>query len=169
MAAFLAGCGGMQMNPPPPPPPGGETLALGAPAPDGTGFTPLSENQDVTLVEGAQGGFHVWMKYRLPNAVPERLDIDRTAHRVSDGALVLRAAGQVDVGAPGPDGAWETPDPLRMFMCPTPVGIKIVDEAIHYEIDLLDAQMTRVGHGEITLVPHCPQQNEQFCLQICSG
>src|SRR5262249_45212938 len=57
----------------------------------------LIDGQDVTLVEGAQGGFHVWLKYRVTEMGSGNQHLERTAHRAEDGQLVLRTDGNVVV------------------------------------------------------------------------
>ena len=74
----------------------------------------LADGQDVTLVEGAQGGFHVWMQYAVRGLPAGTVTLERSAHRVSDGAVVLVYRGDVDLGAPRcrrlVDGAGAHPD-----------------------------------------------------------
>ncbi len=146
---------------PAPPPASSVSLTLGAPASnsDGSGFAPLHDGEDVTLVAGAQGGFHVWLKYHLDGAGPADAEgeLSRTAHRLSDGALVLRTQNVVTLD---PD-----PPAIRMFMCPSPIGLSILDVPIVYELALDPGGV----HQSITLVPHCPVEQGDFCREICSG
>ena len=140
------------------------------PAHADSAFVALADGQDATLVEGAQGGFHVWLKLRVAGG-PRTLMLGKTAYRVSDNALVLRTSGALDVGAPGPAGTWELPTATPMFMCPSPVGIKVIDTPIRYEITLTDGTNT-VAHGQVTLTPHCPAtpaETTAFCNRICVG
>jgi hypothetical protein len=157
-------CGGA----PPNPPPGDQVLALGTLAPDG-GYLPLVDGQDATLVEGAQGGFHVWMKFLLPEPSPMHVHVSRTAHRASDGQLVLRSTGTLDIPEMPPGMMWESPDPTPMFMCPSPVGIRVVDESIVFEVGFSDDSGAEVAHGSVTLVPRCPDAQLAFCMRICTG
>jgi hypothetical protein len=150
------------------PPPGeaAPSLTLGTVGADG-GWAPLVDGEDVTMVEGAQGGFHVWMKFRLMGVAPMHALELRTAHRAGDGALVLRAMGDADVGAV--DGAWETPAASPMFMCPSPIGLSVIDQPIQFEIALTDETGAAVASGEVALVPHCPAAQLDFCMKICTG
>ncbi len=161
----VAACGGPA--PPAPPPASSLALELGAPTAAG-GFAPLLPNQDVTLVEGAQGGFHVWMKYRVRGMSAQPTELERTAHRASDGVIVLRTMSVADVGAPDADGWFESPDALPMFMCPTPIGISIIDQPIVYELRFVDAGQTVVEQS-ITLVPRCPAESAALCQHLCTG
>lgn len=128
----------------------------------------LTDGQDATLVEGAQGGFHVWLSYAV-RGVTGSFTLERDAHRVSDGAVVLRYRGPMDVGAPADDGWWSAPSPIPMFMCPTPIGISIVDEPIDFELRLLDDADVERAHTHVTLVPRCPDAQRDFCTRICTG
>ncbi len=154
-----------------PPPDGGMTLTLGTLGPDG-GYQPLTDGQDVTLVEGAQGGFHVWMQFKVDDPRAMHVEAVRMAHRRDGGELVLRAMGPAYdiVGMPG-GGPWESTNPVPMFMCPSPLGIRVVDEAIVYDVTFTDDAQEPVAHGTITLVPRCPTDPMKldFCMKICTG
>jgi hypothetical protein len=160
---LLPACGGAPM-----PPPGDQVLALGTVATDGS-YLPLTDGQDATLVEGAQGGFHVWMKFRLPDPAPMHVQVKRTAHRESDGTLVLRSTGTLEIPEMPSGQSWESPMPTPMFMCPSPVGIRVVDESIVFEVSFSDDGGTEVAHGAVTLVPRCPDAQIDFCMRICTG
>jgi hypothetical protein len=121
---------------------------------------PYQDGEDVTLVAGAQGGYHVWLGYRMmpPPSPSGELQLERTAERASDGALVLRTQTTLQ-----PDG-----ELLPMFMCPAPVGLPVIDRAIEYRLQFSDGGGV-VARGEVTLVPHCPADSIEICQRICSG
>jgi hypothetical protein len=136
------------------------TLALGTRAADGA-FTPLADGTTVVLVEGAQGGFHVWMSWALGGATAPTATLERTAWRLSDDALVLRAAGEIDLA--------DQSRPLPMFMCPSPVGLSVIDQPIVFRLRFSD-DSGPLAAGEVTLVPRCPDGVQaDFCHRICSG
>src|SRR4051812_4115325 len=91
LTAGLAACG----NPTPQPPAMG-SIALGTTTLDGTGFLPLEGDQ--ILVPGAQGGFHVWLKYKVTGMTAGAVTVKRTVRRVSDNKLVLTTMGAQDLG-----------------------------------------------------------------------
>jgi hypothetical protein len=161
------GCSGPVVKPPatgpittsPPTAPVPATLAI-------DGYT---DGQDVTLVPGAQGGFHVWMQWRVRDLPPSTVTLERSAHRVSDDAVVLVYRGAVDIGAPDADGWWRAPAPIPMFMCPSPIGISIVDTPIDYTLRLVGDDGAELARAGITLVPHCPDDQRDFCTRICTG
>ncbi len=159
---LLVGCGGTM-------PAGMGSVTLGTTALDGTGFAPLSGDQ--TLVAGAQGGFHVWLKYRVEGMAPGKVDIKRTVRRVSDGKLILLTEGVQEVGAPSADGYWELPTALPSFMCPTPIGVKVDGEPVDFDVVIsTDDGLTELGEGTAQATPHCPTGDEQsFCEKICNG
>jgi hypothetical protein len=150
----LAGCGSELSS-------GAPSLTLGGVAPGGA-FVPLPDGADALLEPGAQGGFHVWLKVQLRDVPPMRAQATRTGRRVSDGALVLRATAAVDL----PAGA-DAPSP--MFMCPTPIGLSIVDQPIRLEVALSDEAGSPVAAAALTVVPRCPDEHRDFCLRICTG
>jgi hypothetical protein len=165
-AATALGCGGVHDKPPPPPPPA--TVTIGATALDGSGFQPMGGDQ--TLVAGAQGGFHVWLKYRVAGMSPGTVRVHREVHRVSDQALILLTDGTQDVGAASPAGYWELPAALPSFMCPTPIGISVIDERVHFDLTLTADDGSTLGHGSAEATVHCPAGDEApFCARICSG
>lgn len=128
---------------------------------DGGGFEVFSDGREVELVEGAQGGFHVWMRYRAGAEVGLNVQLERTARRVGDGALVLRSSSVTTLEAES--------ERMPMFMCPSPVGIRVVDEPIRFELRFLGDDEQTLCVGSVTLVPRCPEANRDFCLRICAG
>ncbi|MGZ3439832.1 MAG: hypothetical protein ACXVDD_09955, partial [Polyangia bacterium] len=151
------------------PPPGDAMLALGgAAASDGSGFVPLGGDQ--TLVPGAQGGFHVWLKYRVAGMAPEKVHVHRETRRVSDDALVLLADGTQDVGAADDGGWWELPAALPSFMCPTPIGISVIDERMVFDVTLTTLDGAPLAKSSAEATVHCPTGDQAaFCAHICSG
>ena len=163
-ALLLIGCGGTK----PQPPPGDATLTVGTAAGDGTGFLALAGDQ--TMVPGAQGGFHVWLKWRVAGMAPATVHVHRESHRVSDDALVLRADGTTAVGAATGDGYWELPTALPSFMCPTPIGINVIGERIVFDVTLTDDGGNTIATSSAEATVHCPDGDQAaFCAKICSG
>jgi len=151
---------------PRPPDAGGAELVLGTTATDGSGFFPLAGDQ--TLVAGAQGGFHVWLKVRIRRAAGA-LTLHRAARRVSDDKLILDTEGALLV-EPGDGGTWEQPSAIPSFMCPTPIGVAVRDQAVRLDATLRDPAGATLAVGSAEFTPHCPEGAElQHCLDICSG
>lgn len=151
-AAFIAllyGCSA--------PPPKQATLTLGH-LDDGA-FARYLPNEDVTLVAGAQGGFHVWLAFQMLPAQSGEATLERTAHRISDDQLILRTKGEI---------ALDSSEAMPMFMCPSPVGISVIDQPIEYRLQF-SSTTGELAEGAITLVPHCPSDQLEFCQRICNG
>ena len=162
LLTLVAGCSAA-------PPPADHPRTDLAPAPTAEmSLLALADGQDATLVEGAQGGFHVGLSYAVRGAAGS-FTLERNARRVSDGAVVLRYRGAIDVGAPDADGWWTVPSPIPMFMCPTPIGISVVDEPIKLSLRLLDDADVELARTEVTVVPRCPDAQRDFCTRICTG
>ena len=143
-------------------------LSLGTVDAAGAGFVPLAGDQP--LVPGSQSGFHVWLKYRVRGHAPGTMLVKRTARRVSDGRLILRADGVVDLGAPGPDGAWELEAPVPSFMCPSPLGVQVRDLPVRFTVELVDPDSGAVrATASAEATPRCPAEHQAFCERICSG
>ncbi len=154
---------------PPPPPPSNASIVVGGTDVAGEGFSPLEG--DVTMVPGGQGGFHVWLKYRVTGMTPGPMRVRHSAARADDGRPVLMGQSRpVDIGAAGPDGAWEAPTAAPAFMCPAPLGVRIDGTRIRYRVELLDGNDHPIVHGEAMATPHCPAGDlSTFCAKICSG
>jgi hypothetical protein len=56
-----------------------------------------------------------------------------------------------------------------MFMCPSPVGLTVIEQPIVYQLAMSDADGTALAAGTVTLVPHCPDDAADFCMRICTG
>jgi hypothetical protein len=172
-AAVLAmGCGG-GVTPPPVPQdassPYPVEVTLGGANPDISGFTALAG--DVMLVPGGQGGFHVWVKYRVTGASAEDVLLNYTARRVSDGRLILKNSNvRVELGEPGGEGYWESPVPIPAFMCPSPLGIAVQDQPLVFVFEVRDPNGALRGSATATFTPHCPTDDQAtHCVKICNG
>jgi hypothetical protein len=152
---LLAGCGGV----PPVVDDEGPRLALGG----------VTSGGDARLVSGAQGGFHVWLALRTAGMLPGVVRIRREGRRVGDGQTVLRWEGRLDIGAAGADGWWALPDPMPMFMCPTPIGLSVVDQPITLGVTLSDEEGHALATGDVTVTPRCPAEELDWCMRICTG
>lgn len=139
----------------------------GAPA-SGEGFLDLEDYTPVDLVPGAQGGFHVWINVSV-HGIEGDLVVEREARRVSDDRLVLRATPQALL-VPGDamDDWWQAPFAAPAFMCPTPIGISVIDEAIEVTVRLKDENDEVLAEDSVIVVPTCNLQAD-FCQSICSG
>ena len=127
----------------------------------------LVDGQDIALAPGAQGGFHVMLEVETRGLGAGSVWLERTATRVSDGAVVLRYKDEL-AATPDGDGAWLSGG-IRTFMCPTPIGISIVDVPIAYQMRLLTDDGSELARAAITLVPRCPTAEQDFCMRICTG
>ena len=122
-------------------------------------FARYQANEDVTLVAGAQGGFHVWLAFQMAPSLTGDATLERTAHRRADDQLILRTKGEI---------ALDSSEALPMFMCPAPVGISVIDQPIDYQLHFSN-DSGELTSGSITLVPHCPSDQLEFCQRICNG
>jgi hypothetical protein len=150
-------------------------LVVGSTSSDRTSFVEVADGEDVPLVSGSQGGFHVWTGLRLRGA-SGTLYLEREARRMSDDALVLRATTVVmELPDQTMDEWWERPqgdsaDALPSFMCPTPIGIRVRDEPLRLRAQVLTPDEELLGEDEMVIVPRCPEGDEaEFCAEICSG
>jgi len=137
----------------------------------GEGFVPVSDGDEVSLIPGTQGGFHVWISVRI-QGVDGDFYLTHDARRVSDGQLVLRGLPRAIAISQSQDRDtwWESPRAGPAFMCPVPIGLGIVDQEIRFDITLSTLRGDVVATDQITLIPHCPDDaTAEFCFDICSS
>lgn len=135
----------------------------------------LADEKEVELAPGAQGGFHVWLLYRVGhNDEPRKVRVQRIADRLGSGDTrqrVLTASGTQDLPA---QPLWELPAPQPSFMCPTPLGINILDAPVELDVRLLENQTdgALLAAQRVRLRLVCPpvgDSQRDFCLDICQG
>ena len=145
-------------------------LDIGSAEVDGTGFVHTEDGVDVLLVPGSQGGFHIWTGLRVAGATGE-FRIVRSARRVRDDALILRASPfAVEVPADA-EGGWEAHNAAPSFMCPSPLGVMVRDETIELVAELRSREDDALlATDTMRVTPRCPDgDHHAFCLEICSG
>ena len=152
------------------------TLALGTidvPRFGDMRWVELTDSQQVELVPGAQGGFHVWVMYRIQD-LTGRVQVFRTADRVpQDGSpsqRVLTTSGFITIP---PGTTWQS-DPIPSFMCPTPIGVSVLSAPIQLSVRITAADDASVTLAEKTvkIQEQCPPATDtthDFCLRICQG
>lgn len=153
------------------PMPGVPEVELGSGQPEQqVHFIEIADGTDVTLVPGAQGGFHVWLGMRM-RGIAGAIQVEREARRVADDALVFRGLPQtIEVPEEALDTWWDSPQVAPAFMCPSPIGIRVFDEELVFTVFVRDADAQIIAMDQIVMVPHCPEDSQQeFCLEICSG
>lgn len=165
---WLAACTSEEPPPVVDPPPG--ELIAGTAAFDGSGFVETTSGQDAELVPGAQGGFHVWINFRVTKT-EGALYVERQARRVDNDALILRGQRvRVDVPANAMTDWWQPDFAAPAFMCPSPLGLQVFDTEVSFQVVLSDDEGEIVAEDEIILTPRCPSGDQHdFCVEICSG
>jgi hypothetical protein len=124
---------------------------------------------DKDLIPGAQGGFHVWLKYRVRGMAPGKVKVTRTAHRVSDErALLVTQPTTQELGPANGAGYWELPDAVPSFLCPSPIGVKVVDEPVRFDVVITDENGSQLGQSSTEATPRC-NLSADFCEKICNG
>lgn len=151
-----------------PPPPGEYELALGSAPVTGMGFEPMPGA--ATLAPGAQGGFHVWLSYRVKGAEAATFKAAHTVRRESDGRLLSRGERKLEVSAPAEDGWWQSEAATPTFLCPTPLGVSVVDVDAVFEVKLLDGGGAELSVQQVKTKLVCPTDGQaDFCQRICQG
>lgn len=152
-ALFLVLATAMACSPEPPPdPPVEETIEVGV-IRDGA-FVPLSDGDDLELISGAQGGFHVELAARVDGMAGE-VEVERIARRSDTQVLVARSEFSSEVLS---SGLLERSIPV--FLCPAPAGVNVADETLDLTY--------RIGSavGTLAFQPRCPE-GDAFCDGIC--
>jgi hypothetical protein len=114
---------------------------------------------------GAQGGFHVYLMYRLPEGGVGSITFNHQARLASNGTLVSRGSRTYDLGS-APLSNWTSPDPVRVFMCPTPVGVNIVGQALTLEVTATDDSGAQLGVSNTQTTFTC---SSSYCESTCKG
>ena len=161
LLALFAGCGR-------PPDPGACELALGTAAGDGVTFADMPAA--ATLTPGAQGGFHLWLDYRIKNAPMGAVTAAHTVRREPDGKLLSRGERKLEVGVAGDDGWWLPDAATPAFLCPTPLGVSVIDTPAVFEVTLTDADGNILATEQAHTRIECPDDAQKdFCLRVCAG
>jgi hypothetical protein len=152
-AAWLAACdGGSQPSSPPAPPhapadAGPAELEIGR---GETIFAPIEKDQALPYVRGSQGGFHVWISFRVRGLDPERVLIAVTTKVEGHDDLELERRGRqnfvaLDEEDAGAAGTYEyTGWPAQIRDAPKHVGERV---DIHVHLQDVDA---RIVNGDTT-------------------
>jgi hypothetical protein len=146
-------------------------MEVGSAVPEeGVSFVVVEDGTQVPLVPGSQGGFHVWLGMRV-RGISGRLYVEREARREADQALVFRGLRQIiDIPEDAYQDWWISPSSSPAFMCPSPIGIRVFDEALVFVVRLLDEDEEVLATDRIVLVPRCTEgAQEAFCRDICAG
>lgn len=172
---LLAAC-----DPPPSPadmgdlPQGSAIVTLGTIEPRRTGdnrWVDLVDGQGVELAPGAQGGFHMWLHYRVQGAAGPVL-VKRVADKVAqDGARARVLTTQLNQTFLAGE-VYQTEYPIPSFMCPSPIGVNIIDQTLELTLRLETLAGAFLGERRARVVIRCPPAGDpqrEFCLMICAG
>lgn len=118
---------------------------------------------EVPLVPGAQGGYHVEVRYRVTGERASEVLFTHRARKL-DGTLVSRGTRQFDVA---PDGGVWVSEQFPIFMCPTPVGVSVSNETVTIEVEATARDGGILGRSTGTTTLHC--EAGQYCEVICKG
>lgn len=139
-------------------------------------YVPLSDDAQVQLAGGAQGGFHIWTLYRITgNTTDQRVKVRRYIDRLGgDGTRgrILSAEGTERVPAESP---WQLLVPTPSFVCPTPLGISALDAPLELKVRFEDNTSGALfGEAAVRVRAVCPpamagDTQNAFCMMICVG
>ena len=151
-----------------PEPPATEVeLELGSAPAAGFGFTDMPGV--ATLMPGSQGGFHVWLSYRVKGAQGE-VKASHTVRRESDGKLLSRGERRLEVSAEGDAGWWQSEAATPAFLCPTPLGVSVIDVPAVFQVVLTGEDGAELATQQAKTQLQCPTDGQaEFCQQICKG
>lgn len=175
LGTLLAACGGGPTHPPPPPTDTAH-LSIGAGEESGASFTEIADGQDLELVPGAQGGFHIFLNVRIDASKMrpgvDTVVLDRQARRKATGELVSTAKRRAPLILSSDGGFVQGDRAFTMFLCPTPIGVPIRDQLLILWVRALadEADDRPLAEGTLQLRPRCPAGAQaEFCARICSG
>lgn len=168
---FLAACGGTQGGPDAGRDGGAPlwaegTFELGLEAADGGANFPLPA--EVQATPGAQGGFHVPVLYRVTAPAEPNVMFEHRVTRSRDGVLVSKGTRTMNVDAVAAAQRWTSPGAVIIFICPTPVGVNVVGEALNFEVTATTKAGELLGKASARATFTCAP-TDAFCASICSG
>ena len=116
-------------------------------------FAPLSEDDELPFVAGAQGGHHVFVSFRVVNMDPKRMHVKVTTAVADHPELDLTREGRVNFepdmsdadGASGSQTYAYAGWPAQILEAPCHPG-----ERVRIEVTLTDLRM-QVAHAEQTI------------------
>lgn len=168
---FLAACGGTQGGPD-----GGRdggaprwaegAFELGLEEADGGASFPLPA--EVQATPGAQGGFHLPVLYRVTAPAEPNVVFEHRVTRARDGVLVSKGNRTLNVDAVAAGQSWISPGAVIIFICPTPVGVNVVGEALNFEVTATTRAGELLGKASAPAKFGCAP-SDAFCASICSG
>lgn len=116
------------------------------------------------LESGAQGGFHVRVEYRVAMREQRDATFMLRVWRASDRRVVSRNQRTDDISGE----LWRSGD-VTVFMCPSPVGVSVVDEELSFELVVTDRNDHVLGIATTRSTLTCPASEKNFCESICKG
>ena len=119
---------------------------------------------ELQAIPGAQGGFHVGVMYRVTGKALAGVKFEHRVTRVRDGVLVSKGTRLLDVE---PGVSWTTADPITIFICPTPVGVNVLNEELRFEVKALKNDGL-LNEASANTTFRCPA-GDTFCTSICAG
>lgn len=126
------------------------------------GYVPMPA--EVELHPGAQGGFHVPVRYEIVGKTEPDVIFEHQVRRARDGVLVSRGSRTSDVTGP----IWDS-DLVVVFMCPTPLGVNVEGEEVNFVVNVKRASGALLTTSSTKTVLKCPADNQSFCQSICKG
>jgi hypothetical protein len=121
----------------------------------------------LVLHPGSQGGFHAPLLYRVDHQTESAVVFEHRVTRSRDGVLVSKGTRTFDID--GAAGSWVTDGPVVIFLCPTPVGVSVTDEALTFEITATKASTGLLGRAIGQVIVQCPDSGKAFCQSVCGG
>lgn len=166
-ASLMAACG------PPNPTPDGGTDAGDLIAPLELGTTDsmgafVALTGDVNATPGAQGGFHVNVLYKLPQGGVGTVTFEHRVVRAADDKLVSLGSREWDLGL-FKVSSWSSPNPVNVFICPTPVGIDVIGKELVFTVKAKDSNGKTLASGSARATFRCGPNGGAFCDSICKG
>jgi hypothetical protein len=129
------------------------------------GFVALPMNVEAT--PGAQGGYHVAVMYKVTGQALPGVLFEHRVTRVRDDRLVSKGTRTLSVDPVAAGQSWVTPGPIIIFICPTPVGVNVLGEALHFEVTASKGGAL-LGKASADAVFGC-RSSDSFCASICAG
>ncbi|MEM1022546.1 MAG: hypothetical protein AAGD10_07560 [Myxococcota bacterium] len=132
-------------------------------------FDPIAPGEAILLGTGGQGAvYHAPVALRVTDRplsdFPNPVRIRGEGRRNSDGLLVARVSTFSRL-MQDEDGLISD-TPVRVLLCPAPIGETLLDATIDLELRLEDDERNVYGRGSMNFSILCP---DELCNELCAG
>lgn len=154
----------------------GYELQVGTAPRSGEGFVPFEDGDDVGLVWGPQGGYHIYLSYLLRGYDPSDLEVRKRVSFAANGVEITESPEALNLRvpeAPDEESYCDLRNAQLAILCPTILG-RVEDADLVIEVDITDAagltaSVTRYARAVCPTDEEPDAEGRTDCNRICDG